>query len=130
MKVLFACLADYASEDASRKLNLMGIFDTVQAKQFPALHPRMFFVFRLMVEHDDGGEKGKLTVVMRDDDHQELQRLEAQFQVHAVPPGEFGVQNLIMELNGLVFPQAGRYHVAVKVDGQPEVQVPLKVSAL
>lgn len=129
MKIMFACLADHASADqAGNKLNVMGIFDSIHATAFPAAHARMFLVFRIMAEHEDGGKTTSLVVTLRDEDHREYARLQAQVASGPVPPGKFSTVNNILELTNVVFAKPGRYHFALGMDDAEEVRVPLEVN--
>ena len=128
MKVLLACLADYANADqAGNKLNVMGIFDVIRSKEFPARHPKMCLVFRLMFEQEDSGKAHKLSVVLRDADHREYQRLDEKIEAGAVPSGEFVSANQIIEMVDVVFAKPGRYHFALRPDNEAEFRVPLRL---
>lgn len=128
MHVLFACLADHASVDSNGgKLNVMGVFDTIGAKAFPATHPKMVLAVRLLIEHEDNNTKGELVVALRDHEKEIFAAPRAEFRAGAVQPGAFATHNLIIELNGVVFAHPGRYHFAVRVGKGDEVRVPLAV---
>jgi hypothetical protein len=47
MQVPLALLADHANVSAEGKLNLMGAFDVINARRFPAVHAQMHLVFRI-----------------------------------------------------------------------------------
>ena len=49
MRVALGVLADYANVSAEGKLNIMGVFQIVNAVQFPHVHPQMHLV--LTEEH-------------------------------------------------------------------------------
>lgn len=128
MKILFACLADHASADQfGNKLSVGGIFDHIVARQFPAMHMRMYLVFRLLLEHEDNEKQHNVTIALRDADHREYQRLEAQVQTGSVAPGDFLTLNQIIELNGVTFARPGRYHFGLTPDKEAEVRVPFSV---
>lgn len=131
MKVMFACLADLASaEQAHNKLNVMGIFDRIFAREFPAAHAKMFLAFRLVAEHEDSGRPHKLKIALRDADHREYQRLEADIMIGPIPPGEFSTHNQIIELVGVTFAKPGRYHFGLQVDDEEEVRVPFALTQM
>lgn len=128
MQVLFACLADLASaESQAGKLNVMGIFDAIYAQKFPAVQPKMFLVVRVLFEHEDNGKKRKLTIRLRDADHREFAKIDAEAQAGTIAPGDFGTTNLILELNGIGFAKPGRYHFAITADAGKEGRVPFAV---
>ena len=50
-----AVLADEANVSQEGKLNLMGIFDRIAAAEFPVVHPKMVFAFRVEADFADSG---------------------------------------------------------------------------
>jgi len=44
MKARIAVLADYANVTADRKLNVMGVFNVINASRVPAIHRQMQLV--------------------------------------------------------------------------------------
>lgn len=129
MKVMMACLADHAgAEQVGNKLNVNGIFDRIMGSKFPMRHAKMFLVFRLMFEYEDGNKSHKVTITLRDADGKEYQRIEANIETGAIAPGDFVSTNQIIELADAVFVKAGRYHFGLKADDEPEVGVPFEVA--
>ena len=49
MEVQVAVLADCANVAAGEKLNIMGIFDTIFARDFPTVHPFMALALRFRI---------------------------------------------------------------------------------
>src|SRR5438094_535370 len=45
----FAVIADYALVDQAGKLSVLGIFQHIWVQQFPAMHPRLHLVLRLLL---------------------------------------------------------------------------------
>lgn len=130
MKVLFACLADHAEASQSGKLNIMGVFDNIQARRFPAAHPQMFLVFRLLADFDDYSKPHRVTVKLIDQDGKVLAELQAQAGLsERVPPGQFVTLNQIIKLNNVIFPKAGRFDFVVTADGE-ETRVPFEVRSI
>jgi hypothetical protein len=127
MRVVFACLADHADVSQSGKLNISGIFDRIRTSAFPARQATMFFVIRLMAGFEDNHTKHSMTIVLRDADHNESAKLTAEMETPYVPPGGFVGHNQIIRLNDVVFAAAGRYTFAVKVDSEPEIEIPFEV---
>ena len=120
MTVDFAFLCDAATADP--KLNILGQFDVIRARSFPATHPRMVVVVRLEGHLTEAGGHN-LNLALVDDDGAEIleRRLDLPFQV----PPRGGKCNIITELNGVTFPRPGRYSVEVLVDGRHLKSVPL-----
>ena len=130
MKVMFACLADHAQADQQGKLNIMGVFDRIQAGRFPARHPQMFLVFRLLLDADDNAKPHRLTIVLRDADHREAAKFEADLAMHTIEAGEFVTINQMIRLADVTFIKPGRYVFAIRADQEEEVTVPFDVAPI
>lgn len=127
MKVLFACLADYAKADRQGKLDITGVFDRIQTKGFPARVAQMFLVFRLLFEFDDHGKPHRAAMLLVDQDGKEHAKLKGEFgTIERVPPGRFAAVNQIFQINDIIFPKAGRFKFVIRADDE-EVDVPFEV---
>lgn len=119
MRMTMLLTADYASIDHSTgKLNILGAFTRIHARQFPCTHNRMAVVVKLEPEWDDYSGQRELSVVLNDEDGTELMRFSGAF---AFPHSEQGVRpefNAVLEMNNLQFPQPGSYEFVVYVDDQ------------
>ena len=51
MELISASLCDFAS-DYQGKLCVLGAFDTIGAKQYPAVHPQCSVALRLLLRED------------------------------------------------------------------------------
>jgi len=127
MKVLFACVCDHATADASGKLAVTGIFDKIMSPMFPARHQKMFLVFRLCLEYEDNEKKNQLAINLYDADRRSLLTLEAEIEHQRNLPGDFTTLNQLIELNDLVLANPGRYTFVLKADGVVAAEVPLAV---
>lgn len=127
MKVEVAVLADYASVSTGNKLSIAGIFDSITAVQFPAIHPVMYLVLRLGLEFEDGNRTHKLAVVMRDEDSGEFFRADAEIAVERIAPGEVTRMNQLMHFVGLQFAQPGKYFFHVNWNGGQVALITLSV---
>jgi hypothetical protein len=127
MKVLFACVCDYANADSSGKLSVNGIFDRIIASSLPAGVPRMNLVFRLAFEYEDNDKQNQISFALIDADGRP--HLEAQGAIdHArVLPGAFLTLNHIVEFEQTVLAEAGRYTFVLKADGVEAFRVPFDV---
>lgn len=127
MRVMFACVADFADVNQQGKLNIQGVFDRINAPAFPARHSTMFLVFRLKAEFEDSQKPHKLKIVLHDADNRESLRMEGDMQTPYVPPGAFVSHNQIVRLNDIAFAAPGRYVFAVQVDDEGPFEVPFDV---
>lgn len=130
MQVPLALLADYANMSAEGKLNLMGAFDVIHTRQFPALHPQMHLVFRIEANPAEAGSTRKLEIKLMGEDGQTLLSLEAELRLEAkdpMPLGEMLRSNHIIGLQAVRFEKPGAYQFAILINGDVKATVPLKV---
>jgi hypothetical protein len=128
MEVDLALLADAATIDGSGKLNILGVFDRLGTSAFPTRHPRMSLVLRFSAGIHELGRHA-VAIAIRAPDGKELVRIDGEMNLAA---GARGVSSgvlvpHILNMDGLVFPTAGRYAVDVIVDGAHQVSIPLNV---
>jgi hypothetical protein len=127
MKVQLAVLADCANVAAGDKLNVMGVFDTIFAPQFPMAHAFMVLALRLKLEYEDGGKTHDLLIVLRDEDGREYLRAEAKANVGHVAPGEVQHVNQILNFAALGFTKPGHYAFVFHWNGKEQARVDLNV---
>jgi hypothetical protein len=117
MKLKILAIADYATVDEiTQKLNILGIFSAIFAREFPARHRRLVVVAKIAAELSDTADERRLTITLCNDDKVELVQLETSF---SIPHGASGIRpdfNAVWEINQLEFPHAGHYQIAVEVD--------------
>lgn len=109
MEIAFAALADAANVASNGNLNVLGAFDTIGARRFPARHPAMVLAFRTRFEFDDQEQEHLVRITLIDEDHGELWGAEAKLKVGEVRPGQFGHTTQVIAFRDLTFPRAGRY---------------------
>ena len=127
MRVMFACLCDYASTDEHGKLSACGIFDRIAQRRFPARLARMFFVLRLAFDYDDNDKKNELVVELIDADGQPHSAQSYRIEHDRVLPGAFNTLNIVLELTDTTLAQPGRYIWVLKTDGEKSFEVPFDV---
>jgi hypothetical protein len=117
MKIPMAFLADEANISQEGKLNVLGVFDRIAAAEFPVVHPRMVFAFRVQAEFSDGGRSFPVTVRMVDGEETILFEANGEINPPTVPPGEFSTANQLFTLVGMQFNHPGVYRFQVSVMG-------------
>lgn len=126
MDVQIASLCDSAA-DYGGKLCLLGAFDTILVRQFPAMHPFCSVALRVIFRDTDEG-KHMLRVNLIDDDGQNLPlKIETPLEVRLPENQFFATINLVFNLQGLVFKKAGQYSIDVSLDGKMFARIPLQV---
>lgn len=128
MEVDLALLADAATIDSSGKLNILGIFDRLTTSSFPTRHPRLSLVLRFSAGLAEVG-KHDVEIVLKAPNGKELVRIDGEMNLAPGPRGVGGAVLVphVLNMDGLVFPAAGRYAFDVRVDGEHHVSIPLTV---
>jgi hypothetical protein len=131
MDVTVAVLADYANVSKDGKLNIMGIFQEVNATELPFQLPQMYLVMGFTAGPAEFGSTKNVRVSLLHSDGQEVFTLAAQMQVpHAARPGSRAYINEAIGLAGVVFQQAGDYAFYILVGDDEKATVPLYVNDL
>lgn len=138
MQVDYMVLADAAAA-VQGKLYIHGAgWDTLFAASFPVTHPTMSVAIRLRVPWTDTNQPHHLELDIVDDDSQ---------SIVPTPPGPFRgdinvgrppqlaqgddqVVPLALNLNGLIFQQAGVYAIILRIDGMEAMRSPFRVKPL
>lgn len=124
-----AVLADEANVSQEGKLNLMGIFDRIAAAEFPVVHPKLVFAFRVEAEFADSGRVFPVRVSMVDEDGSALFEAAGEMMAPPVAPGEYATANQLFSMVGVQFPRAGLYRFVVRVGDAPPHETPLLVQS-
>ncbi len=126
MKIQIAALCDGAA-DYGGKLNLLGVFDTIYAAQFPAVHPQCSIAVRAnFVRIEEGHHKVKINFVDADG---RFVMPGIEIPVHVAMPADSGlaVRNTIVNIQQLRFDRPGQYSIDIAFDGRLEASLPLHV---
>ncbi len=126
MKVEMFVLCD-AATDYVGKLNVLGTFDSIHARQVPAVHPLCAVAMRLRFERIERGPH-KIRVNMIDaDGNLIIPPLDAGLQVNLPEGASSCAINMVLNLQSLKFDKFGEYSVDLLIDGQPAAALPLFV---
>ena len=130
MRVVICTLADYASIATGDKLNIMGIFDTIHAKEFPTRHAQMFLVLRILQEYEDSETTRKLRIKLESPDGAEIVNIDGEIKVGTLEPGHMDVANNLIQLGGIEFKRSGVYTFRVFIDDEQVADTPLRLRRL
>ncbi|MFM8469932.1 MAG: DUF6941 family protein [Limisphaerales bacterium] len=126
MDVQIASLCDSAA-DYGGKLCLIGAFDTILVRQFPAQHPFCSVALRMIFRDTDEG-KHTLRVNLIDDDGQSLlPKIESPFEIRLPENQFFATVNLVFNMQGMSFKKSGQYSIDITLDGAMVARIPLQV---
>jgi hypothetical protein len=112
-QVLALVFCDAAARDASGKITLYGIFDTVYSERFPAVHGQLSVYWKCSVS-----EKGRIVALLEGEDGGEVFRSEP---TEVEPKGEAVQAQAVLTLLGATFPTPGTYHLKLLYNGVQEL---------
>jgi hypothetical protein len=130
MKVALALLADYANVSQEGKLNILGIFDRINAQNVPATHPQMQLIITLEADRVEADREHKVEIALIDADGNKLFSIGGNLKFSPPPPGEKVRLNHIMQLNNLRFDHFGSYEFKILINNMLAGEVPLSVVEL
>lgn len=115
MELTLAVCCDAANVSREGKLNLLGIFNSIHAAQFPCTHPHLALVLRVEARL---GEEGvhPLEIKLADEDGHELFKVGGQLSLQGAQPGRPMTAQTIMDINNIRLPRPGTYAFEVFID--------------
>ena len=129
MDIQIATLCDFAA-DYNGKLVVSGTFDTLAARSLPVVHPACALALRFCFTQEDAG-RHQLSINIIDEDGVSLDPanmpIKPEFDVQLPKNAPFLTRNLVMNLQGLRFPEDGIYSIDIGCDGEILVRLPLRV---
>ncbi|HEX7456333.1 MAG TPA: hypothetical protein VF303_02610 [Candidatus Nanoarchaeia archaeon] len=124
MKLHYALLCDYAFLSVDRKVNIIGVFETINAQKFPVIHPK--FVIVGSVAPSKKSFKMSLDILEKDNGTSVLQDVHER-DVNL--PQEQGQNfNFIVEVINTNFTKPGLYGVEIKIDGKVIGEISLRLT--
>lgn len=129
MDIQIATLCDFAA-DYNGKLVITGTFDTLAARSLPVVYPSCTLALRFCFTQEDVG-RHKLSINIINEDGESLDPnsmpIQPEFDVQLPNNVPFLTRNVVMNLQGLRFPQDGIYSVDIGCDGEIMVRLPMRV---
>ncbi len=115
MEVTLAVCCDAANVSREGKLNLLGIFNSIHAAEFPCSHPHLALVLRVEARV---GEEGTypLDIQLVDEDGGQLFSINGQVTLRGAVPGRPMTAQSIMDINNLHLPRPATYSFEVFLD--------------
>jgi hypothetical protein len=123
MKLLYTLLCDNAFLSIDRKVNIIGVFETINAQKFPVTHPKFVIVgsiapskkeFKMSLNIIDKKTK---TAILGDMHERDVK----------LPEGKGQSFNFIVEVINTNFAHPGEYTVEIKIDGKILGEIPLRL---
>ncbi len=126
MNIQVAVLCDATTED-SGKLNLLGAFDTIYARELPAIHPQCAVALRVTFFNGDEGKRQLKLNFVDADGRAIMPPIEIPVEVGLPEDVHFGTRNFIINIQQLKFDEPGLYSVDISLDDQSQASIPLLV---
>lgn len=130
MELDFAFLADAADVSLGKLFVLGGAFDTIHVPAFPATHPVLAVVLRLLLGPHDLDRKQNLEILLLDADARHVASARGELTVPKSPDSPAGwKQTVILPLRffNVPFQQAGHYSVEILIEEKMVKAIPLRV---
>ena len=130
MKPLLFLAADYANITGEGKLNVMGIFNDINAFNFPARHSSMYLIAKLSPEISEYGQKRSFTILLMDADKNHIVDVSGEFEVPRGQDGKKPEVNIMFELKDVVFKKPGRYMFVLLIDKDQKDEIIMYVNQI
>lgn len=124
MKIELLALADFAA-DYGGKLSVIGIFDTIFARQMPAVHPHCCLAVKLRFDKDEEGQKRLRLVIRHDDGKTVLPAMEIPITVAMPADAQTNTIQVVANIAGMKIETFGEYSIDLELDGRHEGSSPL-----
>jgi len=126
MNIQVAVLCDAATDD-NGKLNLLGAFDTIYARELPAVHPQCSVALRVTFTSGDEGKRHLKVTLVNADGRPVMPNLDIPVEVVLAEDMHFCTRNFILNIQQLKFEEPGPFSVDISLDGRSQASIPLLV---
>ena len=130
MDLDFALLADAADVSLGKLYLIGGAFDTIHVPAFPATHPILAVVLRMLLGPNDVDRKHNLQILLLDADAKHIASAQGELTVPKSPGSPAGwKQAVILPLRffNVPFKESGHYSVEILINGTMTKAIPLRV---
>jgi hypothetical protein len=128
MDVIFAVLADYANVTSDGKLNIMGIFNEINAQALPWVHPQMQLVFQASAGAAEWDAQKDITVKLLDADGNQVVSVGGQTKIPKGMSGKPVLLNSVMSFVNVKFQTGGDYVMSILIGGETKREVHFRVN--
>ena len=116
-----------AATDQQGKLNILGAFDNIYAKQLPATHPACAIALRIRFEISEQGSHPVKILIIDEDAKPAGPKLEGSVNIKVMEGMDSAITNLILNIQGLKFEKYGIYRIDLTIDNQTRIDLPFTV---
>ena len=118
--LLYSVLCDDVRREDNGKFILVGLFETVGAREFPAVHPALFIINGWIA---GAGSFRQYSRILDPSGHELARDRETVFQLQTLRSRH----SVIARFNNLELPQPGEYAVEILLDGDLKLRYPLVI---
>ena len=120
-------MCDAATVDAAGKLNILGSFDRLNAREVPIVHPHCALAIKMRFERVEEGQK-RLRIAFVDQDATAIvQNLDATTDVQFHGDDPSATVSVALDIQQLRLPKFDEYSIDLAIDGRQEASIPLFV---
>ncbi len=120
-------IADAATNEMG-KLNVLGAFDAIMARNAPVIHPQFAVVLRLrFAKSESSNHPFRINIINQDGKSILPKPIDGNVNVQIREADESVVINLVGNFRDVKFDQFGRYRVDLTMDGKLRGSLPLFV---
>ncbi len=128
MNVEVIVLCDAATEYQG-KLNILGTFDAIWARNIPVVHPLCAVALRLRFSKTEEGQHNVRINIIDGDGTSVVKPIETSVNVQFNESVLTSLAvNMILNVQGITFPNYGEYSIDLSVDDRHEASLPLYVN--
>lgn len=128
MDVKLAVLADYANVTKEGKINILGIFDTINSKVFPFVWHSMQLVMKFEYPRSESDTVKNIVVQLMDEDGKTIFQVAGELKLPKSQGNMLAIQmNHFLILNSLRFEKPGNYQFSILVNNDEKASLQLRV---
>lgn len=127
MEVEVFVLCDAATDERG-KLNILGTFDSIGAREVPLTHPQCAIATRIRFERVERADHTIKVTIADEDGTLIIRPMEAKMRVSFPDEQPSYPYNLILNLHRMKFERFGEFTIDLAVDGRQAASLPLFVN--
>ena len=116
-----------AATNSLGKLNILGAFDTINARKFPVVYPHCAIALRIRFSKIEEGDHRVRINFVDEDGKAIIPGLNGNISVRITPKIQSACVNLVLGVNNLKFEKPGDYTIDLAVNGKQERSLPVFV---
>lgn len=124
MEIEIFTLADFA-QDNNSKLTIVGTFDSINARQFPVVHPACTIACRMRFGAKESGEHAMRLRLINEEGKEIIQPIEGNMTIGTPVNGQVNTINVVINFNQLKFEKPGRYSFELYLNNEWKTGLPL-----